>query len=175
MRALLFAALLAGPVLAQDPPEDWEVPDADPAELTELGPPGPAPAPDRIHELTQQVAAGLRCPVCQGMSVADSPAETALTMKSRVRDLVTAGYTEEQIQDFFVARYGEWVLMEPPAKGLNLIVWLAPGIAVGFGIAVIGATVAAWRKEPDEVPLPTDLGLQAKDPYEAQLLAELED
>ena len=85
------------------------------------------------------------------------------------------GYTEDQIRDYFVASYGEWILLEPPPTGLNWLIWLGPAIAGGLGLSWVGATVLVWRKEPDEVPLPSDQGLVALDDYEARLLAELEE
>ncbi|MCB9766517.1 MAG: cytochrome c-type biogenesis protein CcmH, partial [Alphaproteobacteria bacterium] len=68
---------------------------------------------------TLTLAHGLRCPVCQGMSVADSSSEAAVNMKNRIRELVTAGYTDDQIEDYFIDRYGTWVLLEPPDDGVN--------------------------------------------------------
>lgn len=163
MRLLLLLTWL-GLAMAQD---DGFEPD--------LPPPGPAPAAEDVEHLTLEIAGGLRCPVCQAHSVADSPSETAVTMKNRIRELVALGYDEEQIQDYFVDKYGEWVLLEPPATGMNWVVYLAPGLMLGLGLAWVGTTVIAWRKEPDEVPLPSDQGLVPKDSYEQALLAELED
>ena len=138
-------------------------------------PPGPAPDPDTVNVHARIVAARLRCPVCQGLSVADSTSETAVTFQNRIRELVGLGYTDEQILDYFVDRYGEWILLEPPARGLNWLIWLAPGVAAGVGLSWATVTAARWRREPDEVPLPSDVGTAAKDRYEARLLAELDE
>jgi len=141
----------------------------------DLPPPGPPPAFDQVESLTYTIASGLRCPVCQGLSVADSPSPTAVAMKDRVRELVTAGYTEDQIDDYFVARYGEWVLLSPPVQGLAWLLWLGPAVLLGLVLAWAVAVGTSWRREPDAVPLPSDVGLIPKDPYEEQLLRELED
>ena len=94
-------------------------------------------------------------------------------MLRRVEELVAEGYTKEQIEDYWIARYGEWVLLDPTAR--HWAVWVLPGLGFGGGIAFLASVVSRWRKEPDEVPLPSDVGLVEMDPYEARLLAELED
>ena len=138
-------------------------------------PPGPPPEPSSVNLKARLVASRLRCPVCQGLSVADSTSETAVTFQLRIRELVSLGYSDDQILDYFVDRYGEWILLEPPPQGLNWLIWLAPGLMAGVGLSWAAMTAVRWRKEPDEVPLPTDLGTQAKDRYEARLLAELDE
>jgi cytochrome c-type biogenesis protein CcmH/NrfF len=136
--------------------------------------PGPPPPPEQVQNLSYTIGAKLRCPVCQGLSVADSTSVTAVQMQNRIRELVAAGYADDQIEAYFVERYGEWILLEPPARG-NLLVWLGPGFAAGLGLAWAAYVVMKWRKEPDDVPLPSDVGLVPKDRYEQRLLAELED
>ena len=143
--------------------------------LIEGVPPGPPPPADRVEGLTKHIGSKMRCPVCQGMSVADSTSPAAVNFQNRIRELVAAGYAEDQIKAYFVRSYGEGILLEPTAKGLNLLVWVGPGLFVGLGLALVWSTVMQWRKEEDEVPLPSDVGLAPKDKYEQRLLAELED
>lgn len=88
---------------------------------------------DALAQRTQEVAAGLRCPVCQGLSIADSPSEMAVNMKTEVRSMLERGYTREQIEAYFVASYGEFVLLEPK----NAFVWILPVAALVFGVAVV--------------------------------------
>lgn len=145
------------------------------AYLIEGLPPGPKPAAEQVDRLARQIGSELRCPVCQGTSVADSTSESAQNMQARIKELVAAGYAEDQIKAYFVKGYGEWILLEPTSEGMNLLVWVAPGVAVGFGLALAYATVVQWRKEDDDVPLPSDVGLEPKDRYEQRLLAELGD
>jgi cytochrome c-type biogenesis protein CcmH len=137
-------------------------------------PPGPAPPAEQVQNLSYQIGVKLRCPVCQGLSVADSTSIAAIQMQNRIRELVAAGYSEDQIEAYFVERYGEWVLLEPPFRN-NLLIWLGPGLGVGLGLAWAAAVALKWRKEPDDVPLPSDVGLVPKDRYEQRLLAELEE
>ncbi len=138
-------------------------------------PPGPPPPPEQVDAEAHAISLTLRCPVCQGLSIADSTSPTARSFQRRVRELVAMGYTREQIQDYFVDRYGEFILGDPPARGLNWILWLAPALGIGGGISWAVLTVAQWRREPDEVPLPSDVGLAEKDPYEQRLLDEIDE
>ena len=91
----------------------------------------------RLEQRTLEVAALLRCPVCQGLSVADSPAAMAINMREQVRELLARGYSEEQILRYFERSYGEFVLLKPKFKGVNAIVWLLPALALFAGIAVL--------------------------------------
>jgi cytochrome c-type biogenesis protein CcmH len=138
-------------------------------------PPGPLPTAVEIAPRTQNLSRHLRCPVCQGLSVADSTSNAAMNFQNRVEELVRVGYSDDQIYDYFVERYGEWILMEPKRSGINWLLYIAPGLALGLGLALSAAVVMQWRAKPDEVPLPSDEGLVPMDKYEAMLLAELED
>jgi cytochrome c-type biogenesis protein CcmH len=99
-------------------------------------------ADDRVHE----IAAGLRCPVCQNLSVADSPSRLAGEMRAEIADKLAAGQTPEQIRAFFVDRYGEWVLLAPTKEGLNLLPWAVPIVGLLAGAAIWFALV---RRGPD--------------------------
>ncbi len=79
------------------------------------------------------IAAQLRCPVCQNESVADSPSELASQMRALIREKIVAGETDEQILDYFVSKYGQWILLEPPRRGLLWLVWVAPAVALLVG------------------------------------------
>lgn len=96
----------------------------------------PVPAAQLEHR-TNQVGALLRCPVCQGMSVADSKAEMAVNMKGQVRELLQRGYTEEQILQYFERSYGEFLLQRPKFEGVNTLVWLLPVAALIAGAAIV--------------------------------------
>src|SRR5262249_59146117 len=95
------------------------------------GPPGPAPVNEEpVHE----IAAQLRCVVCQSLSVADSPSETANQMRGIIRERLAAGETPAQVRDYFVDKYGPWILLSPPRRGFDLLVWVAPFIVLGVGL-----------------------------------------
>jgi cytochrome c-type biogenesis protein CcmH len=95
----------------------------------------------RVHALGKK----LRCAVCQGLSISDSPAGMARAQLDKVRELVAAGKSDEEINDYFVARYGEWVLLEPPQRGLGWLVWLGPAMLILVGLVV---TFQQVRKVP---------------------------
>jgi cytochrome c-type biogenesis protein CcmH len=109
---------------------------------------GRAGGPSTIEGRAQAIAAGLRCPVCQNLSVADSPSRLAGEMRAEIEDRLRAGATDEQVRAYFVDRYGDWVLLEPTRRGLNLVPWLFPAVAVVAGVAV---WVALVRRRPAEV------------------------
>jgi cytochrome c-type biogenesis protein CcmH len=79
----------------------------------------------------------LRCPMCQGLSIADSGSSAARAQMDRVRELVAEGQSDDEIRAYFVARYGEWALLEPEAHGLNWLVWLGPLALLLLGALVI--------------------------------------
>ena len=141
----------------------------------ELGPPGTPPATEaELDSTVRTISKGLRCPVCQGSSIQDSPVESAVNMRNRVRELVKRGYDQDQINAYFAARYGEWILQAPPAAGLNWLAWLGPAAAGGLALAVLAGVAARWRKEPDDVPLPSETGEAPLDTYEQRLLDEID-
>ena len=118
---------------------------------------------EELNKRTNQVAALLRCPVCQGLAVADSPAEMAVNMKGQVRDLLARGYTEEQILRYFEQSYGQFVLLKPKFEGFNRLVWILPVVAllVGLGIVFI-------KLKKLERPMPA-----AEAPQEDEYLAQV--
>jgi len=102
-----------------------------------------------LDQTAVRVASLLRCPVCQGLSVNDSPTGLAQGMKAQVRQLLAAGYDQEQVLTYFEKSYGEFVRLEPPRRGINWLVWLAPAVALlGGGIVV----VRSWRRLRGDSP-----------------------
>ena len=92
---------------------------------------------EQLHLRTQQVGALLRCPVCQGLSVSDSPAEMAVNMRGQVRELLARGYTQEQILSYFERSYGQFVLLKPKFNGVAAAVWILPVLAVAIGVVIV--------------------------------------
>ncbi|MEE2775852.1 MAG: cytochrome c-type biogenesis protein [Acidobacteriota bacterium] len=108
--------------------------------MAALGTPaGPPIEGDDLTEQTLSLGSKMRCPVCQGASIADSPSQQAVSMLGQVRDLFAAGYSETQILEYFERSYGEFIRLQPRARGFNLIVWLAPLAAVLGGGALVAA------------------------------------
>ncbi|MEP7381549.1 MAG: cytochrome c-type biogenesis protein [Gemmatimonadota bacterium] len=102
-----------------------------------------------LDERTRDVASQLRCPVCQGNSIQDSPSELAQEMKGVVRDQLAAGRTPQEVKQYFIDKYGEWILLEPTASGFNLVVYLLPIVGVVGGGALIWRAVRKWTTPPE--------------------------
>jgi cytochrome c-type biogenesis protein CcmH len=103
-----------------------------------------------LDQKTYEIASLLRCPVCQGMSVADSPAEMAVNMKKQVRALLERGYTQEQILDYFERSYGQFVLLKPKFQGVNTLVWILPILAVAIGFVIIMRSMKRLEQRPND-------------------------
>ena len=92
-----------------------------------------------IDDRTHAIATELRCVVCQNLSVADSPSEMAQQMRALVREQVAAGKSPEEIKNFFVSKYGEWVLLKPKTTGIAALLWILP-----YVVLVLGMLAALW-------------------------------
>ena len=90
-----------------------------------------------LDDRARAIEAQLRCPTCQGLSIADSPATSAAQMRSLVREQLVAGATDDEVRAFFVARYGRWILLDPPPSGPDLALWLAPVAILALGVVVV--------------------------------------
>lgn len=105
------------------------------------------PVPETQGERVDRITSQLRCVVCQGLSVKDSPSESARQMRAIVTDRVEHGRTDEQIFDEFRASYGDWVVLSPPLFSWTGLVWIAPLAALAAGLIV-----AARRMRPEPRP-----------------------
>ncbi len=120
-------------------------------------------ADPELEALTREVASELRCPVCQGLSINDSPAELAVQMKNVIRDQLAAGRTPDEVKAYFIGRYGEWVLLAPEPSGMNLMVYVLPLTAFLGGALLIVVSVRRWLTQSGApalapaAPLPGDV------------------
>ena len=131
---VLLLALLALPALAVEPSEMLK----DPA----------------LESRARDIGRSLRCVVCQNQSIDDSNAKVAHDMRRAVRERLSAGDSDRQVYDFMVARYGDYVLLQPPFKSATLILWLgAPLVLVLAG----GALLLAARNRRAVAPAPAPL------------------
>jgi cytochrome c-type biogenesis protein CcmH len=108
-----------------------------------------ATADSILEARTAEVASQLRCPVCQGLSIQDSPSELSQQMRSVVKDQLREGKTPDEVKAYFISKYGEWILLEPKAKGFNVLVYALPILLVLGGLAVIALAVRKWTRAPD--------------------------
>jgi cytochrome c-type biogenesis protein CcmH len=88
---------------------------------------------DRVEAIAERI----KCPVCQGESIANSPSQMAQDMVSLVTERVAAGQSDESIVDELLASYTGAVLLDPPARGATLVLWLAPLLALATGAGII--------------------------------------
>lgn len=121
----------------------------------------------RVQRLGKQ----LRCAVCQGVAISDSPASMARAQLDKVRELVAEGKSDQEIFDFFVARYGEWVLLKPTAGGLNAVLWLAPVVLLLLGIVLV---VMFSRSGSAPTATAQPAVTEEVDPYLAKVRSDLE-
>ncbi|HSJ84006.1 MAG TPA: cytochrome c-type biogenesis protein [Acidimicrobiia bacterium] len=107
---------------------------------------------DRVEEIGSRI----KCPVCQGESIANSPSPMAEDMMDLVSERVAAGISDQDIIDELLGSYTGAVLLDPPASGTTLVLWLAPIAALVLGVAVI----LWWQRHPgaggEQSPLPVE-------------------
>lgn len=130
----------------------------------------PARPVDRAAALERQV----RCPVCKSVSVADSPSGTAAAIRREIRQQVAAGRSDDQILDYFRARFGAWAILDPPARGVTLLVWVLPLLAL---LVAAGTLVLLPARRSSVPPLPDaerDLVRRAADSWRDATPGEVE-
>lgn len=113
-------------------------------------------ADSAMEARASRLAAELRCPVCQGLSIQDSPSPLAQEMKGVIRSQIVEGRSDEEIRQYFISKYGEWVLLQPKAEGFNLLVYLLPALALLAGAGLIVVAVRRWTVPPEEASQDTD-------------------
>lgn len=135
IRFMLILTFLASPLWALDPSEMLEDPVLE----------------NRARALDHE----LRCVVCQSESVASSNANWAEDARRTVRELISDGSTDEEVMDFFVARYGEFVLMSPRVSGSNWLLWAAGPLMllIGLGLGIGYIRGRSKTAAPQEVVL----------------------
>ncbi len=118
--------------------------------------PAAASGGEDIEEQARAIASGLRCPVCQNLSVADSTSELAQEMRALIRDQLRAGKRPEEIRAYFVSKYGEWILLSPTPRGVGLLVWVLPGLGALAGLGGAAWALTRWSRcsaPPPNVPV----------------------
>jgi len=93
----------------------------------------------------------LRCLVCQNQTIADSNAELAADLRRQIKEQIAAGKSDKEIVDYMVARYGDFVLYQPPVKSTTLLLWAGPALLVLIGFIVLARSVRA-RRSVSEAP-----------------------
>jgi cytochrome c-type biogenesis protein CcmH len=94
------------------------------------------------------LASELRCPDCEGLSVADSSTSTARAIRTDIERRIAKGESDETIRQAYVDRYGESILLKPEGNGIGLLVWGLPVAALLIGAAGLALALRRWRREP---------------------------
>lgn len=105
-------------------------------------------------ERVQSLSAQLRCPDCQSLSVAESRTQAAAGIRAEVAQQVAAGRSDDEIRSYFVASYGEWILLAPP----DPLVWWLPVAALLAGLGVLVAWFRAGRRHAPLTPVTAKIG-----------------
>ncbi|MFK4812547.1 cytochrome c-type biogenesis protein CcmH [Devosia sp. ZW T5_3] len=118
-----------------------------------------------LEQRARDISAGLRCLVCQNQSIDDSDADLARDLRVLVRERLVAGDSDEQVRQYLVDRYGEYVLLNPRVNEHTILLWVAAPLLLLVGLGTL--VIAARRRSPaDDADLDDD---------EAAVLAELQD
>ena len=136
--SLLFAALASTPLATS-------AADAVPTEKDSV-------AAARAVKLSEK----LRCLVCQNQTIADSNAELAQDLRRQIHEQIAAGKTDDEIVAYMVARYGDFVLYQPPVKATTALLWAGPGLLVAFGFVVLARVLRERRAQAEAPPLSAD-------------------
>jgi cytochrome c-type biogenesis protein CcmH len=129
--AVLLFALPFGPVAAVDPREQLQDP--------------------KLEARAREISAGLRCLVCQNQSIDDSDAPLARDLRLIVRQQLEKGASDRQVVDYIVARYGEFVLLNPRLHFNTLLLWFTPLLLLAGGV-VLAARIVRRQPETREAP-----------------------
>jgi len=111
-----------------------------------------------LDRQVREIAAQLRCPVCQSQSILESNSSLALDMRRIIREKLEAGESPDQIREYFVRSYSEWILLDPKAEGFNLTVYILPVLLVLAGAVLLVLAARRWMQRPAEssTVTPTD-------------------
>jgi cytochrome c-type biogenesis protein CcmH len=146
----MVGILLTGVAFAQE---------SEPVEVTD----------DQVNAVAKQ----LYCPVCENIPLDVCPTQACAQWRGLIGEKLAAGWSEEQIKDYFVAQYGDRVLATPPARGLNWLVYLIPPLAIILGAFILYRAMSSWRKPVPASPLPESGSTSPGDEYAARLEEEL--
>lgn len=144
LTAVLLLGLVFGTASAQDEPTDDEV---------------------------NQVAKGMYCPVCENVPLDVCPTQACKQWRDTIREKLSLGWSQAEIEQYFVSQYGDRVLATPPATGLNWLVYLLPPVVFVVGAVVLAGAVRSWRKP--QAPVVDEPEASPADPYLERVEEEL--
>lgn len=98
-----------------------------------------------VEDRVAAVASTIRCPQCRSQPAQDSDVSAARAVRDEIARQVEAGATDDEIRDYFAERYGEEILLRPPAGGVGALVWIVPVVALVVGGAGLALAFRRWR------------------------------
>ncbi|WP_156103441.1 cytochrome c-type biogenesis protein [Deinococcus sp. YIM 77859] len=117
----------------------------------------------------EQLGRNLRCPICTGVPITESTNDISREMLREVREQVAAGRSDREIYAYFAARYGNFVLLDPPKEGSNLVLWGAPVVALVAGGAVLWRVLRRRPAAGQAAPAALPATEEPFDPYLAEV------
>jgi cytochrome c-type biogenesis protein CcmH len=122
-------------------------------------------APRAENELTEKrliaISSEMRCLVCQNESLSGSNAELAQDLRREIRSLINEGKSDNEVMEFMVSRYGDFVRYRPPLKGTTLLLWFGPGVLFVVALAALVRTLRRRDKVLKDMPLSAEEQRQA--------------
>lgn len=119
----------------------------------------------------REIAKTLRCTVCQTENIWESGAPLAVQMRAAIRERLTLGHSPEEIHAYFLSRYGDYILMQPPKHGMNWLIWVAPFALLLVGGFFLYKEVKQWVRPSSSTPQqpPPPLDQEARERIEREL------
>lgn len=131
----------------------------------------PTPSDNEVNAIAKQ----LYCPVCENIPLDVCPTQACAQWRELIREKLAAGWSEQQIKDYFAAQYGDRVLAQPPTRGLNWVVYILPPVLFMVGAYLVFRALKSRERKTFESDPVTQSLPEGEDPYLSQLEAELEE
>jgi cytochrome c-type biogenesis protein CcmH len=131
----------------------------------------PTPTDDQVNQIAHQ----LYCPVCENTPLDVCPTEACRQWRDLIRQQLSQGWTEDQIKQYFVEQYGARVLAEPPAAGLNWLVYVLPPIIILAGAVILLRAMQSWTKLAHKPGVESPPGTPQPDASSDEYVARLEE
>ena len=126
-----------------------------------------------MERRAQQINKAVMCPVCPGESIDQSQHPLAVQMRAAVDEKLGDGWSDAQVREFFVERYGPGVLLEPPAEGVHLMAWLVPPLVLALALAALYMAVRLMTRPRSRPEPAVDMTTAERDEYVARVEAVL--
>ena len=128
-----------------------------------------------LERRAQQINKSVMCPVCPGESIDQSQHPLAVQMRAAVDEKLGEGWSDTQVREFFVERYGPAVLLEPPAEGVHLMAWIVPPLGTALALAALYVVVRLMtRRGSRPAAVAEEMTVAERDEYVARIEAVLD-